>query len=162
MTKYIIFIVIVFIIVYVTSLIKKNINKEEKENPPIEKRPFVFDAMTELTLYRLLSEIFSDKYYIFPQINYGKLIQLKSGAEKFNRNRFDKKIADFVICDKEKAIAKLVIELDGSSHLSAKKMDRDKDIDIWMEKIKLPILHLKTNNLSREYIKQEVISKLNN
>jgi len=128
----------------------------------IERKPFIFDSMSELVLYRQLMDIFSDRYYIFPQMSYGRIIQLKRGVGKWNRNRFDKKIADFVLCDKEKAIARLVIELDGFSHRLKKKMERDEKIDMMMAEIGLPILHLKTNNLNKEYVKQEVAKKLRN
>lgn len=164
MIKYIIFIIFVFVAVWVTNYLKKNnpnikeVNKEEIN--PFEKKPFVFDIMSELTVYRMLIENFSDKYYVFPQMSYGRLIQVKKEEGRWNRNRFDKKIADFILCDKEKAIAQLVIELDGPSHNSIKKIERDEKIDMWMKEIGLPILHLKTSNLTNEYIKQEVIKKL--
>lgn len=127
-----------------------------EESDHYEKKPFVFDAMSELTLYRLLIDIFGDRYYIFPQVVYSRLVQLKKGESLRYRTHFDKKIADFVLCAKENAKARLVIELDGSSHQSERAIVRDGKVDKMMEQIGLPILHLKTDNFDREYIKGEV------
>ncbi len=123
---------------------------------PFEKKPFVFDVVSELNLYRVLLGLFGDKYYVFPQLVYSRLIQLKRGEHIRNRTYFDKKIADFVLCDKERAIAQLVIELDGSSHDYQKKIERDAKVDRMMRQIGLPILHLKPGNLDSGYIKGEV------
>ncbi len=160
-TPLVIVVVIVFVLIGVLAVLKQHFGGalEQEEDLPYERKPFVFDAISELTLYRLLTEIFGDRYYIFPQISYGRLIQIKRGV-KTNRNRFDKKIADFVLCDRERAVAQLVIELDGYSHQSEKKIERDELVDKMMEKIGLPILHLKTTNMDREYLKQEVSKKL--
>jgi len=127
----------------------------EPENP-FEKKPFVFDAMSELMLYRTLMELFGDRYYIFPQVVYSRLMQLKKGESLRHRTYFDKKIADFVLCDKEKAVAQLVIELDGSSHQLQRKIDRDSRVDTMMHQIGLPILHLKSGNMDKDFIKGEV------
>lgn len=162
MIKIILLVVFMLGITYIINFLKNNVeNKETKNtNLPFIKKQFVFDVMSELTLYRLLVETFSDKYYVFPQISYGRLIEVKKEADSWNRNRFDKKIADFVLCDKENAIAKLVIELDGPSHQLKKRIERDEKVDKMMLEIGLPILHLKTANFDKEYLKQEVTRKL--
>jgi very-short-patch-repair endonuclease len=144
----------------IVSLFFRKAAEEEQEAFPYEKKPFVFDALSELTLYRALVELFGDTYYIFPQMVYSRLVQLKSGESLRYRTYFDKKIADFVLCDKEKAVAQLVIELDGSSHLSERKIERDEKVDKMMEQICLPILHLKTGNMDKEFIKGEVAKAL--
>ncbi len=165
MEKILILGIVLAMVGFAIQFIKERSNgttDKKAEVLPIEKKPFVFDAMSELALYRQLLETFSDQYYVFPQMSYGRIIQIKNGADKWERNRFDKKIADFVLCDKERAIAKLIIELDGSSHNSTKKIDRDSQVDTMMAKIGLPILHLKTGNFDREYLKQEVSKKITN
>lgn len=164
MTTIILPILIVLVLFGVFNFISKrfgeNTEISEVENP-YEKKPFVFDVMSELSLYRILIDVFSDKYYVFPQMSYGRIIQLKENADKWERNRFDKKIADFVLCDKERAVAMLVIELDGSSHSAVKKTERDVRVDNMMTQIGLPILHLSTDNFDKEFIKNEVAKKLN-
>lgn len=127
---------------------------------PIEKKPFVFDAMTEFTMYRMLIEVFSENYHVFPQMSYGRIIKVKDGADPWLRNYFDKKIADFVLCDKERGVVQVVIELDGGSHKSLNKKNRDEDINTWMEQIAVPILHLSPTYMDKEYIKLLVATAL--
>jgi len=128
---------------------------EGVEESPYVKKPFVFDHSSELALYRQLIELFGDRYYIFVQVPYSRLIEVKKGEEKRHRNRFDKKIADFVLCEKERAVAQLVIELDGSSHRRAKTQERDALVDRMLTSIGLPILHLPVG-ASREEVRSEV------
>ena len=132
---------------------------EEVEELPYVKKPFVFDHSSELALYRQLIELFGDRYYIFVQVPYARLIEVKKGEEKRHRNRFDKKIADFVLCDKDRAVAQLVIELDGASHKREKTKERDALVDRMLTSIGLPILHLPVG-ASKERIKTEVESIL--
>lgn len=157
------FVLIVLVVGFASAIKIFSLTKEGEKGQevnPFEKKPFVFDVMDELSLYRQLLELFGDKFYIFPQISYGRLIQVKKGMESYNRNRFDKKVADFVLCEKEHVIAKLVIELDGSSHQSEKRMERDTKVDKMMQEIGLPILHLKTGSFNNDTLKNEVLNKL--
>jgi very-short-patch-repair endonuclease len=109
-------------------------------------------------------ELYGDKYFIFPEVNYSHLIQPKKSnwrEERRNRSRIDRKSADFVFCDKEKIIPKLVIELDGYVHNFKSKQARDELINEILKIVDLPILHLTTNNLDRDFIKNEINKKLN-
>lgn len=148
--------VVVLVLVGVIAVAKEFFGgEEEAEELPYVKKPFVFDHSSELALYRQLVELFGDRYYIFVQVPYSRLIEVKKGEEKRHRNRFDKKIADFALCDKERAVAQLVIELDGSSHKREKTKERDALVDRMMQSIGLPILHLPVG-ASREEIRGEV------
>ena len=155
---YIFFWPFVLLIIFAIGVALFNLlfRQSTEELLPYEKKPFVFDAMSELVLYRTLTELFGDKYYIFPQMSYGRIVRVKKGENSKYRNRFDKKIADFVLCEKDKAVAQLVIELDGSSHQLEKKMERDTRVDKMMAKIGVPILHLKTSSMDRNSIKTEI------
>jgi len=167
MTKFIIFAVFVFGAVLLVKYLKSiGVGEKEKDSPDLsvfEKKPYLFDANSEFNLYKVLLELFGDKYYIFPQINYSHLIQPKKSdwkEERRNRSRIDKKSADFVMCDKERIVVKLVIELDGSVHNTKTKQARDNFIDELTNIVDLPILHIKTNNIDREFIRLEINKKL--
>jgi len=147
--------VVVAIVVFLRVL-AVNADQDQAEYNPFEKKPFVFDALYELTVYRHLVELFGDRYYVFPQMVYSRLMQQKRGEGLYHRVHFDRKIADFVLCDKEKAVAQLVVELDGPSHNSEKRVERDDKVDTMMRLVGLPILHLKTDNLDKDYIKGEI------
>lgn len=165
MTKFIILIVIVFIAYWLITQYLNKKKPEDKKELPYEKKPYLFDANSEFNLYKVLVELYGDKYYIFPQINYSHLIQPKKSnweEERKYRSRIDRKSADFVFCDKEKIIPQLVIELDGYVHNFKSKQARDQFIDDITGIADLPLLHLKTNNLSKEFVKSEIDIKLIN
>ena len=128
-----------------------------------ERKPFLFDNVTELNLYRILSDLFGNQYHIFVQVNYSHLIQPKKSGykeERRFRSSIDRKSADFVLCDKDRVVPQLIIELDGSAHNFASKQKRDEFINELTKIVGLPILHLKTGNLAKEFIKSAVTSKL--
>lgn len=164
MTKYlIIFIIFVGVIVFIVDLLNK---KKEKVTPDLsvyEKKPYLFDTNSEFSLYKVLLELFGDKYFIFPQVNYSHLIQPRKTTweeERKYRSRIDRKSADFVMCDKDKIVPVLIIELDGSVHNLKSKQARDEFIDDLTGIVDLPILHIKTSNIDRDFIKGEINKKL--
>lgn len=128
-----------------------------------EKKPYLFDTISEFNLYKVLTELYGDKYFIFPQINYSHLIQPRKTTweeERKYRSRIDRKSADFVFCDKLRIVPQLVIELDGSAHNLKLKQARDEFINELTKIVDLPILHLRTSNLDRGFIKSEIDRKL--
>lgn len=157
----------IIIILAVVLKIFETFFKESKSKADFsvfERKPYLFDTNSEFNLYKVLLELFGDKYFIFPQINYSHLIQPKRAPyaeERRQRSRIDRKSADFVFCDKINIIPRLIIELDGSVHNFKSKQARDEFIDELTKIVDLPILHLKTSNLDREFIKNEINAKLN-
>lgn len=153
-------------IVVVIKFIFENFSSRSKEKPDLSvyiKKSYLFDTNSEFNLYKVLLELFGDKYYIFPQVNYSHLIEPRKSTfqeERKNRNRIDRKSADFVLCDKERIVPQLIIELDGSVHNFKSKQTRDEFIDELTKIVDLPILHIKTNNVDREFIKSEINKKL--
>lgn len=144
----------------------KNLTKSFKKSDlsVYERKPYLFDTPSEFNTYKILVELFGDKYFIFPQINYIHLIQPKTGTRgerQGYRNRIDRKSADFVFCDKDKIIPQLIIELDGSVHDFENKQEKDRFKDELIKTVGLSILRLKTNNLSKEFLKTEITNKLN-
>ena len=128
-----------------------------------ERKPFLFDTTSEFNLYKVLLELFGDKYFIFPQVNYSHLIQPRKTTweeERKHRSRIDRKSADFVLCDKERVVPRLIIELDGSVHNFKSKQARDEFIDELTKIVDLPILHLKTRSLNKDFVRSEVNNKL--
>ena len=74
-------------------------------------------------------EVLSDvealpEYAILAQISFGALLNAKTRAA---RNRFDRKIADFAICNKKTAEVLALIELDDSSHRGKEAQDAARD-----------------------------------
>ena len=83
------------------------------------RRPLT--AREEQMFFRLTETL--TEYTVFPQM---PLAALLTTADRNDRNRFDRKIADFLICTKSLTpIA--VIELDDSTHDSKIAKDADRD-----------------------------------
>ncbi|MFA5175625.1 MAG: DUF2726 domain-containing protein [Patescibacteria group bacterium] len=166
MFKTILSLVIIIILVEVVKSIIENFSKRPATKPDLsvyEKKPYLFDTTSEFNLYKVLLELFGDRYFIFPQVNYSHLIQPRKTTweeERKYRSRIDRKSADFVFCDKERVIPQLIIELDGSVHNFKSKQVRDEFIDELTKIVNLPILHLKTDNIDREVIRKEIDQKL--
>lgn len=128
-----------------------------------ERKPYIFDTNSEFVLYKMLIELFGDKYFVFTQVNYSHLIQPKKigwKEERRYRSRIDRKSADFVLCDKEKVVPILIIELDGGVHNTKGKRSRDEFIDEITKIADLPILHIKNSELNRDYIRENIINHL--
>jgi len=137
--------------------------KSKSDISVYERKPYLFDTSSEFNLYKILLELFGNKYFIFPQINYSHLIQPKKttwAEERKHRSRIDRKSADFIFCDKERVVPQLIIELDGGAHNYRRKQARDKFIDELTKTVNLPILHLRTGNLDKEIIRKEIEQKL--
>lgn len=163
-----VYILLIFIVI-VVLIFKYYFEKEkflEDEQPDLsvyERKPFLFDTVTELNLYKILMELYGDKYRIFAQVNYSHLIQPKKTSykeERRLRSRIDRKSADFVLCDKERVVPQLIIELDGYVHNFKSKQARDEFINDLTKIVDLPILHIKTNGMTKEFVKSEIDKKL--
>ncbi len=162
-----VFFILIYLIVYLSNK-NKRANEEDNDKRDLsvyEKKQYLFDTNSEFHLYKILIELFGEKYFIFPQVNYSHLIQVKKTSdwteERKNRNSIDRKSADFVVCDKEKVVPCLVIELDGGIHESdKKKKDRDVFINELTKIVGLPILHIKNSDVNIEFVRSEVTKML--
>src|ERR1035437_7500477 len=85
------FFIIILVIIAVTFIFDLINTKPEgtKNEFPYEKKLFLFDSVSELNLYKILLELFGDKYHIFVQINYGHLIRTKDAHNWGDRSRID-------------------------------------------------------------------------
>lgn len=80
-------------------------------------------------LSKLRQALRGSDYEVFAQVAMGAVMDIKSGIDPKRRlalrNRFDRKIIDFVIADRN-GYALVLIELDDSSHSLSKDADRDR------------------------------------
>ncbi|MBR5950369.1 MAG: DUF2726 domain-containing protein [Actinomycetaceae bacterium] len=77
----------------------------------------------EEAMYERLVKAFPN-HSILAQISFGALLDSHSLGE---RNRFDRKIADFAICEKYTARVLVLIELDDASHKGKEVQDAARD-----------------------------------
>lgn len=76
----------------------------------------------EAAMYHRLVQSLPD-HVVFAQVSFGALLTARSRA---TRNRFDRKVADFVVCDKALQVL-AIIELDDKSHRGREFKDAARD-----------------------------------
>lgn len=93
---------------------------------PITAKPLMTD--NELEFFNRLQRALP-AYQVFPQVSLGALLTVDENvlakARAGVRNRFDRKIADFVVCERESLKVLALIELDDKTH----KADADRKRD---------------------------------
>lgn len=77
----------------------------------------------EQPMFYLLKEVLEPRYVVLAQVSFNALIWSKNRAI---RNRFNRKMADFVVCDANMNII-AVVELDDASHQGQEQRDADRD-----------------------------------
>lgn len=137
----------------------KNMNKDNNELIEVNYQPYTkrkyFFSLAEVKFYDLLKDILQDKYLLFAKVRICDLVkpEYKDGGYT-DLNRIKSKHVDFVICDKDPVIPKMIIELDDSSHNRLSRQERDEFVDEVFANAGLPIVHIKTRY---EYNKEEII-----
>ena len=81
-------------------------------------------TMNEQPMFMKLRETLEPEYVVLSQVSFGAILWTWSYAV---RNRFNRKIVDFVICDKGFNVI-AVVELDDSSHKGKEERDAERDL----------------------------------
>lgn len=124
-----IFLLLASIIRFLKSKIKNNVFEDK-----YKKRISVMTP-TEQNFFKQLQQEYGEKYYIFPQINLDKLLDVEGDKNNYRaRNRITQKSVDFVLADKETLSTRLVIELDDWTHKLEKRKIRDEFVKKILEK----------------------------
>src|SRR3989338_3108718 len=104
MSMLIVFTVAILILVGIAFALKELFGGSSRDDlSPYQKKKYLFDTTSEFNLYKILLELYGDRYHIFPQINYSHVVDVKKidwPEERRYRSRIDRKSADFVLCDK--------------------------------------------------------------
>jgi len=125
-----------------------------QRRPPYRKAPSLLTP-AELVFFRTLERVVGPAYYLFPKVRLGDLIVVPEGTENARGwfARVGQKHVDFVLCDRQTLAAVLAIELDDSSHLTARRQERDRFVDGALAAAGLPIVRVVAR---REYDPFEV------
>jgi len=118
---------------------------EKSEDLPYVLNPYLM-SKAERSFFGVLEQVTdSSKYYIFPQISLGKLVDVEKGASSYQtyRNKVDRKSIDFVLFDRSALTPLLALELDDASHARGDRKERDAFVDQALAKAGLPLLHVK-------------------
>lgn len=122
-------VVIIAVLILVVIMFQKNDggNNEIKDKKNIAKKDTPIRSkhiMTnhEKTMFIEITRCLPE-CYVFPQVSFNSLITTKAWA---TRNKFNRKVADFVITNNKFNVL-AVIELDDSSHKGKEQKDIDRD-----------------------------------
>jgi hypothetical protein len=89
----------------------------------IQRKPLMTE--NEKGFFRTLQRALPG-YHVFPQVSFAALLTDNGGRKRMAvRARFDRKIADFVVCDRETCDIVALVELDDRTHSAAKDRYRD-------------------------------------
>ncbi len=149
------FIVIIVILLGVFTFFKRKLNfgdnaedkKESDDYKHYVKKNYLM-SKAEHEFYKVLQETIKDKYYIVPQVQLSKIVEVNK-YEKNKRtyfNKIDRKSVDFVLFNKEYFTPYMVIELDDSSHMLPERENRDGFVDSILNRVGIKIIHVKTEN----------------
>lgn len=140
---------------------RSNVDGTEKENRR-EPLPIIgayqqrwMFTYNEKDAYQKLQKIAEEKgYTVFAKVRLLDLVEPKRGNPKYKTyfNKIKSKHVDFVLCDK-KLVAKIIIELDDSSHDTKDRKERDAFVDEVLKSTGYKIIH--TRAITEE-IKEQI------
>ena len=122
-TTAIMFVIVIAVIAFIVIIKNnqpKNIEGKDNNRTPIKSSYLMTEH--EKTMFKELRQAIPE-YYIFPQVSLGAILWTKGQA---TRNKFNRKIADYVITDQNFNIL-AVIELDDKSHQGKEQQDAERD-----------------------------------
>lgn len=138
---------------------------DETRNAPLQvkgmyQRGWIL-TQNEKAEYRKLKSIAEELgYIVFAKVRLLDLLEPKKGIPKYKTYfyKIQAKHIDFVLCDKEKLVARILIELDDSSHNAPDRMMRDQFVDEVVQSVGYKIIH--TYGITED-IREKILS-LNN
>lgn len=114
-------IVVIVVVIAIFAVIGKLSTKNSKQQPAPIKPKRILTLNEQPTFNRLREAL--PQHIILAQVAFSALITTKDYA---TRNRFNRKIADFVVLDKAYNVI-AVVELDDSSHNGREQEDANRD-----------------------------------
>ncbi len=105
----------------------------------------------EKNFFHALQEVVKDSYYIVPQVMWTRIVAVDKNTVFSNKltnfkyhNLINRNSVDFVLFTKPHFDPALIIELDGPSHNSPKKRQRDQLLDALAKKVGIYIVHIQS------------------
>ena len=110
----------------------------------------------------MLGQAIDSDLYIFAKVRLSDLLWLPQGTRDRQAylNRIQSKHVDFVLCDGATTEPRLLIELDDSSHQSARRRSRDAFVDEAVRRAGLPILRVPAKRSYAPEQLRQIISSL--
>lgn len=147
----ILFAILLGVLYFLKGKFNLNIISEEKEQSDDYKhyvKKNYLMSIAEHEFYKVLKETIKDKYYIVPQVQLSKIIEVNKYEKnkRVYRNKIDRKSVDFVMFNKEHFTPYMVIELDDSSHMLPEREERDDFVDSILNRVGIKTIHIQVAN----------------
>jgi hypothetical protein len=141
-------IIIIFLALCVFFFLKERLG-EGKENDYSEdykhyvKRNYLM-SKAEHEFFKALQETVKDKYYIVPQVQLSKIVEVNHYEHQKRKyfNKIDRKSVDFVLFNKEYFTPYMAIELDDSSHMLPPREVRDDFVGSMLERVGIKLIRV--------------------
>ena len=144
---------------------KKSQNAAAKKSSNSEPQKISYETkqlMTEYEkyFYKILSENFSDKYLIMPQVNLASVVNKIKDFPKQYQNELYRNI-DFGIYDKQTLLPLLLIEINDKTHNQPNRIARDKKVKeiCQIAGIKLITFYSSYEN-KKDYVINRIVNEL--
>lgn len=119
----------------------------------LQRKPVM--TARERKMYHLLQTVLPE-CTVLAQVAFSALVTAKGWA---NRNRFDRKVADFVLCNQQLHVI-AVIELDDRSHAGRERQDKERDAMLRLAGyVTLRYANLPTQQALRADVEQLLVQK---
>lgn len=115
-----IWLIIAAIALVVMGIVAGKSKKPRQQHTPIQPKAIL--TRREQQFFQVLAQALP-RCYIFPQVSFSAILNTKGF---YTRSQFNRKIADFVICNEQLGIV-AIIELDDSSHKGREQQDAARD-----------------------------------
>jgi len=125
------------------------------------KKPSVMRA-DERKLFDVLMKLYSNLYYVFPQVKLTSLLDVKEKVKDHDNvyRTLEYKSVDFALFDRTNLSPVLAIELNGKSHFQFNRINRDKKVESVLTKAGIRFLSIQVMETYDENLLREEITKI--
>lgn len=146
MNLYLIFWVIVLLTIFYLARNKLSLKNTETQSDDYKhyvKKNYLM-SKAEHDFFKALQETVKDKYYIVPQVQLSKIVEVNHYEHQKRKyfNKIDRKSVDFVLFNKEYFTPYMAIELDDSSHLLPPREVRDDFVGSMLDRVGIKLVRV--------------------
>lgn len=125
------------------------------------KKPSIMRA-DERKLFDVLSKLYGDTYYVFPQVKLTSLLDVKEKVKDHDNvyRTLEYKSVDFALFDRINLSPVLAIELNGKSHFQFNRVNRGKKVENVLTKAGIKFFPVQVAETYDENALKEEISRL--
>lgn len=142
------FVFVALAVLGVVSIFLSGNSEESEEKTKTQYRYAAkkwFLTPSERDFYNALGMAVGKDYRIFAQVHLDMLLDEKIVGQKWKwaRAHINQKSVDFVLCDKDELLSRLVIELDDRSHEREERIERDVEVERILKEAGIPLLRIR-------------------